>query len=154
MRFWIIYFLVKIPFFGLFYGVLARVVLSFFLAGQPWWPTFLVTQSLSIKKASYGPIKDIREGSEYASVFKISHDNDYYPLFVFLVEFNYVNIKSVHTIYNFFWFTSIYNYTHSIYIKPLSANPTKWSHSNNSSALWRLTVWVTLTILWYRRLKG
>ena len=34
------------------------------------------------------------------------------------------------------------------YINSLSANPIKWSHSNNLSVVCRQIVWVCLTILW------
>ena len=40
MRFWIIYFLVQISFLGK--GVLASVILTSFVVGQPWLPTFLL----------------------------------------------------------------------------------------------------------------
>ena len=46
MIFWIIYNLVQISFFGrLLKGVLASVFLKFFLIGQLWWPTFLLSLS-------------------------------------------------------------------------------------------------------------
>ena len=38
-------------------------------------------------------------------------------------------------------------------VNPLSANPTKWANSNNSSAVANELFWVCLTILWSWRLK-
>ena len=54
MRFWVIYILVQVSFFGgLLWGILASVFFKFFVVGQPWWPTFL-EQHPHHKKATYG----------------------------------------------------------------------------------------------------